>query len=60
MKRLIDNTPPKIKEKRQNFNAIVKRVVGVDDIILIATEMEAAGEKETVEMCKDMIFENLF
>ena len=59
-RRLIDNTSPKSKDKRQHFNVIVKRVVGVDNIISIVSEMEAAGEKETDKMCKDMLFDNLF
>ena len=56
---VIDNMSPKSKEKRTKINTIVKRVVRVDEIISIATEMEAAGEKETVEMCKDILFDHL-
>ena len=57
--RLIDGTSPTNMKKKMLFNAIVQNKPGVDKIISISCEMDGDNMDDTVNLCKQMLMDNV-
>ena len=57
--RLIDGTSPTNEKKKLVFNAIVQDKPGVDEIIALSCEMVCDTMEDTVNMCKQMLMDNV-
>ena len=58
-RRLIDGTSPTNEKKKMLFNSIVQNKPGVDEIISISCEMAGDNMDDTVNMCKQMLMDNV-
>ena len=59
IRRLIDNTSPTSELKKKTFNALVSNKPGVAKIISFACEMVGKDMTDTVDICKQMLMDNV-
>ena len=59
IRRLIDNTSPTSELKKKTFNALVSNKPGVAEIISFACEMVGKDMTDTVDICKQMLMDNV-
>ena len=59
LRRLIDNTSPTSELKKNTFKAVVNNKAGVDEILAIACEMVGDNMSDTVNLCKQMLMDNV-
>ena len=56
---MIDNTSPTSELKKNTFKAVVNNKAGVDEILAIACEMVGDNMSDTVNLCRQMLMDNV-